>query len=120
MEYPISWNLASASEPLASAPDYELYAYRAVGLASFLGMPLGGSILLALNYRRLGDTGMAATVLAGGLIVSLLIAWLVFALPGRGGPALPIPGVVGTMYPAKGMQGEDSQQHMWSGGGRCT
>src|SRR5258708_1568858 len=113
MDNPISLNLTSASEPLAIAPDYELYDYRAVGLASFLGMPLGGSIVLELNYRRLGDTGMAATVLAGGLIVTLLIEWLVFAIPGGGGRVLPILGFVGTMYAAKGIQGDDIQEHVW-------
>jgi hypothetical protein len=37
-----------------SRPSYKLYSVRSIVLATFLGSPLAGGIVMALNYRRLG------------------------------------------------------------------
>jgi len=61
-------------------PDYTLFNYRSVALATFLGTPIAGGILMAVNERRLGNAGRAAgTVILAilGTAVLLLVGWFI-------------------------------------------
>src|SRR6266542_2111396 len=55
----------SGSEP--PAPTYTLYDSNAVAIASFLGGPIPGTVLMAINYRRLGQARYAALAMLAGL-----------------------------------------------------
>jgi hypothetical protein len=53
-------------------PLYRLFDSRAVGIAAFLCCPLGGVILIAVNYVRLRKAGRAALAVILGLIATAL------------------------------------------------
>jgi hypothetical protein len=55
-----------------------LFDADAVGLAAFICMPLAGTILMAVNYVRLGKTGKGVLAVIFGLIataLTILIKW---------------------------------------------
>jgi hypothetical protein len=112
--------LSSERTPAAAAlppPPYLLYDYRAVGLASFLGTPLGGSVLLAMNYRRLGNRAAVAGVLAVGIIVTGILLLLGFSgIANTGVQAIGLLAFIGMMQGAKAIQGFDVQEHIRLGG----
>src|SRR5580698_2710833 len=70
--------LPGAIPVAAPAPAYALYDARSVALATFLGSPVAGGALMAMNYKRLGQTGkgvLAAVLclLLTGLVI--LVGW---------------------------------------------
>ncbi|MGC2108222.1 MAG: hypothetical protein WA655_01815 [Candidatus Korobacteraceae bacterium] len=97
-------------------PAYTLYDWVSVGIAAFLGTLVGGTALMALNYRRLGKQREAIWALALGVFATACA----FAV----GPWLPswAPGVVaiglfvGTMNSAKVLQSAAVGRHVSSGG----
>jgi hypothetical protein len=61
--------------PTEPPPPYKLFDIPAITLATFLGSPLAGSVLLAVNYHRLGRTKPARlSVIYGILATAALIA----------------------------------------------
>lgn len=99
--------------PLAT----RLYTPGHVSLATFLGTPLAGSVIMAMNENRLGRKGTAVkTVLAGiaGTIVLLIIS---FALPDNF-PAFPINIVTLLLmgWIARSRQGATVARHIAAGG----
>ena len=62
-------------------PPYRIHSITGVVLATFCGMPLGGSVVLAINYWRWGQKAYAVAVVTGGLLTTAVIAWLAFVLP---------------------------------------
>jgi hypothetical protein len=57
-----------------------LYAVGHIATATFLGSPLAGCILMALNYRRLDPDKSVLTIILGILATGILLAF-VFVLP---------------------------------------
>jgi hypothetical protein len=88
-EEPMRPNPDAPSLPAESLPRYKLYSPHAVWLASFAGGPIGGAVLLGLNYRRLGQPRAAAlSVLGGALVTGALVgvgllvpSWTLVSLP---------------------------------------
>jgi hypothetical protein len=77
-----------ATAPFGGAPaiglpgaDVVLYTPNHVALATFLGTPLGGSIVLALNERRLGRGRSAVVALLVGVVTAAALIGIAFALP---------------------------------------
>lgn len=72
---------AAVADPAPrAAPAHRLFSSQNVGLATFLGSLLAGSILLAINYRRLGDGRRALLAIAfGALATAFLIAFALLA-----------------------------------------
>jgi CO/xanthine dehydrogenase Mo-binding subunit len=59
-------------------PEYRLFAANAVALAAFIGSPLAGAILIAVNYVRMGKAIKGALSVILGLICTafpILIKW---------------------------------------------
>jgi hypothetical protein len=56
--------------PQYTPPAYRLHDTASVALATFLGSPLAGTILMASNYRKLGQGGKGALALLVGAIAS--------------------------------------------------
>lgn len=52
--------------------EYRLFDAGAVGLAAFICCPLGGAILAAVNYFRLGKTGKGVLAVTLGLLATAL------------------------------------------------
>jgi hypothetical protein len=105
--------------PAETAPAYALFDYRAVMLATFPGTPLAGSLLMAVNCRRLGRMGAAAAILAAGVVLTAGFLFLAFGTPLsglvklKGFLALPVMAMV---ICASGLQGKALDRHVSSGG----
>ncbi len=97
-------------------PQYKLFDPTSVGLAAFLGSPIAGTVLMGINYRRLGKSGAAsAAIVTGVAITGLVIAcgrwipqWATFAV----GLVL----FLGTYNAAKVLQGPLVARHEQMGG----
>jgi hypothetical protein len=64
-------------------PMITMYSPGQIAWATYLGAPIAGCWLLALNYRRLGDARAANLALISGLIGTVLLLALAFVLPER-------------------------------------
>ena len=98
-------------------PEGRLYSVRQIILATFLGAPLAGCVLLAQNYRVLGQsTAVLITLLAGGASTALLLA-LAFVLPDNfPNMVLPVASCLALRQMAIHLQGERISTHMTLGG----
>lgn len=109
------------------SPSYTLYDPSAVGLATFLGSPVAGGVVMAINYRRMGEAGNAVLAVVGGVFLTGLGALIGTLLPSYG--SLPV--AIGLYYAMKGIaqsvQGPAVEKHvvqdgvpsgsMWSAAG---
>jgi hypothetical protein len=97
-------------------PSYKLYDSGAVAIASFLGGPLPGTILMAMNYRRMGRPNQA--LLAGLTGVSTLLAAVLVGnlLPNSVATALGVGLATATWKAAQALQGPDVDRHVNEGG----
>src|SRR6266704_6826935 len=59
----------------------KLYTPRQVGMAAFLGTPLGGAVLIALNYVRLGNRKGARMAIVLGFAATAALIGLALWLP---------------------------------------
>ncbi len=61
--------------PQYAPPAYRLYDVASIGLAAFLGTPLAGTVLIASNYRKLGqgNNGVLALVLGAAATAGLML-----------------------------------------------
>lgn len=105
--------LAPLSEPL--------YTPNQVALATFLGTPLGGFVLMALNERRLGRTSVAVKTILLGVLATAVLLGLSFMLPDNF-PSFPIPlaSVVGMRAIAQSRHGALLAGHFSAGGRRAS
>ena len=72
--------MASTAQQTFSGPTppFKLFDSNSVGLATLIGGPVAGSLLMAINYRRLGFMGKAIAALVIGAIVTglaIMIGW---------------------------------------------
>lgn len=110
------------SEPSSIAPSpapsqTTLYEPRVVGIATFLGSPIAGAIVMAINYKRLGKVflGLLAIVLA--VIGTVAVIALASSLPSNAlsiGIAVAL--VVLMMWLTKMLQGRAIESHRAAGG----
>src|SRR5437588_3863440 len=59
----------------------KLYTPRQVGMAAFLGAPLGGAVLIAVNYARLGNRKGARIAIVLGFAATAALIGLALWLP---------------------------------------
>jgi hypothetical protein len=102
--------------PVPIPPTWRLYDYRSVGIATFFGSTFAGCLLMAMNYRRLGQTTTATLTAIIGLVVTGLILLMASADNTDWMRPLPLVLMLATMYSAKGIQGEAVKRHVESGG----
>lgn len=115
-------------EPRLSPPSHRLFSVGAITLAAWLGSPLGGGILLAINYHRLRRYSAAVNaVLWSSVLGCAQVVWLLdvqnrvltrsnkwLALAAE---LVPIVGVVaGAAIAAALLQGKDLRIHRAQGG----
>lgn len=108
---------AAFGPPPAPGPAFTLHTPNHVALATFLGSPFAGALVLANNYRKLGRGGAAALTLAVGLVGTAALLGLAFALPAHS-PAAAVPMVaVAAMYGlGRWLQGDALLRHRAAGG----
>jgi hypothetical protein len=99
---------------------YRLFDADAVGLAAFICSPAAGTILMAVNYVRLGKIGKGVLAVIFGLIataLTILIRWNWNSTLGSlGSGALGILFFICTWQIAKKVQGKAVEEHTSHGG----
>src|SRR5690349_2588639 len=84
---PVTRSAASAPTPPRPAPapppSYRLYDRYAVALATFLGTPAAGGVLLAMNYRRLGRPERALLSVVLAILATALLIAVGLVLPNK-------------------------------------
>lgn len=104
--------------PESSGTGGRLYSVGQITLATFLGAPLSGSMLLAWNYRALGKVASAWKSFAAGAVSTLLLVLIGFWLPENfPNMALPLGYCVGMRQLVQYLQGGALAAHL-EGGGR--
>jgi hypothetical protein len=109
---------AAGAEGVLLAPSYQLYSPGSMVLVTFLGTPLAGGVLLALNFHRLGLKGSALKALLGGVFTTMALYLIAQLLPERS----PLPGILlvpqlmGVHRLALHYQGRLLQEHQQAGG----
>lgn len=68
-------------QPAQPAPGRRLFSPIDVGIATFLGSVVAGSVILAVNYRRLGRGRRALLAILVGAIATALLVFLGLAMP---------------------------------------
>jgi hypothetical protein len=100
-----------------ASPTIKLYLPGQIAWATFLGAPIAGCVLLAYNYRRLGDSMAATLAWISGVIGTILILVLSFFLPERfPNFALPAAYTFGMYQCAKALQGKAYEDWLAKGG----
>lgn len=118
---------ASARVPLQSdrpKPPYKLYTRSAVGLATFLGSPMAGAALMAINYKRLNRKALAWRTLILGILASAALLTLSFFIPDSVSRSLQlapaIAGLAGMMAIARALQGPQLEIHARNNGDNAS
>ena len=104
-------------DPIAqNPPAYTLFDSNAVGLATFLGTPVAGATLMAVNDSRIGRGARGIFILLGTTLVTALVIFLGWNIPQ--GFDLPISLVLlfAMKGVAKAMQGAAITNHVQRGG----
>ena len=110
---------APSSAPTDRTREIRLYTPQHVAGATFLGGPLAGCVLMATNFRRMGNSDAATGSVLVGLLATVALAMIGIFVPG-------LPSGFGTLacvvsiflmsMLAKNMQGEDLEAHTRAGG----
>jgi hypothetical protein len=108
--YPPPPPFAAAAYP--APPGYRLYSVNAVALATFLGSPLAGAVVMAINYARLGRGGSARMAVVLGLIGTAAVFAIAFVLPDKvPNVVIWLPQLLGMQAIAKALQGPAIEDH---------
>ena len=102
--------------PVVAGTGEPLYSEQQVGIATFLGSPIAGFILLARNYARLGQSEQVGKMIGMGLGATVVTFGIAFVLP-EDFPGAPL-GLIYTfgMYKLAEMwQGTELAQHFSQG-----
>lgn len=113
MEQPIGSEVPAPAPPEEAAPDYKLFSPDQVAVATFLGSPVAGGVLMWLNSRRLGTSGWLPLLLGLGASALNLVLALLVTLAGSG-MALAL--VFANRQLAESLQGKAVRQHQARGG----
>ncbi|MEM6688095.1 MAG: hypothetical protein AAF664_01625 [Planctomycetota bacterium] len=98
---------------------FTLYSPGQMAWATFLGAPVAGCILLALNYARLGNSGASRISIGMGVVATCLLLGISFFLPDEAPSSILAIAYTFAVYQlAKSLQGSDFQHHLSEGGTR--
>jgi hypothetical protein len=114
---------APPGEPVPGEPPppYKLFSVGAVTLATLIGSPLAGAVLMAINYRRLDRKRTANACVVWGIVGTAALFGLAFILPARiPTPIVAVVPIVVMNSIAKFLQGEDLQRHERRRGQRAS
>ncbi len=101
----------------ADPPQYKLHQPGGATLATFLGSPVAGAIVLALNFHKLGRSSAAIVSVILGLLATILLIVLALVLPEKTPHLLfLIPQIAVMAVLAKSLQGPAVDRHKALGG----
>lgn len=108
-------------EPTTDFPAYTLHPIRGVVWAAFWGTPVAAGIVMAINYRRVGNGSAARKALVLGLLATVALFVVIFAIPGEVLDSIPnavfyVPQLAIVHLIAKSYQHELVQEHSEKGG----
>jgi len=104
---------SAVPEPI---PTYTLFDSTSVTIATFLGSPVAGTALMALNYQRLGKKINAIAVLAIGIAVTGAAVAFGSKVPTSAGTGLGFLLLLATRSLAQYLQGAAIERHVHQGG----
>jgi hypothetical protein len=100
-------------------PPYKLYSVGAIVLATFLGTPMAGGAIMALNYKRLGRPTAALHTLGWTTLATAMILAAGMMVPDEvhiPSGALVVPQIFVMYYLAKSLQGPLIEAHRRNSG----
>ena len=106
----------SSTPSSAAKPAYDLYDSRAVALATFLGTPVAGGLVMALNYRRLGWAGTAVKTMIAAIAGTGLLILVGWNIPQGLDSIIAIGVMFGMKAIARSLQGGTIAEHVEGGG----
>lgn len=110
-------NASLLSHIAGETPHYKLYKISGIGLATFFGTPLAGGILLAQNFKSLGNAKQAKLSIAYSLLAAAASIAIAFVLPeGASGTGVSVGTLVAMIYISKHLQEETIKHHIEQGG----
>lgn len=98
-------------------PTAQLHSPSAVTLATLVGMPVAGTLLLAQNYKALGNPNAARHCMVWGISTTLILLVLA-SLINIPNMVLPISYTIGMHNVAGTLQGRAFRTHLDGGGQR--
>ena len=104
--------------PQTSPPTYRLYTPGQVLLATLLGSPFAGSLLIAADYSRRGNRNAAWTAAITGALGTVALVALASLIPGSSPAAMA--GAFGTYYAAKQLLPPMLLAHERAGGRKAS
>ncbi|MCC2669400.1 MAG: hypothetical protein K0Q72_1871 [Armatimonadetes bacterium] len=107
---------AEDASPLPAAHTYRLFDSGAVAIATFMGTPIAGSIVVALNYRRLGKRATAVKAVVCGVVATVLAMVIASLLPQGLSTGFGLALLFSTSYMANVFQGTAIAEHKRQGG----
>ncbi len=93
-------------------PSYPIYSPGQVAAATFLGSPIAGGWLLALNYKRLGEPRSARAALGLSVLALAALLAIAYVVPERAMSSLGLIPVVVMYWIAKSLQDAGYQRHL--------
>lgn len=95
-----------------------MYSAGQVTLATFLGGPLGGGWLMALNYKRLGEPAKMRRAIGFSVLAMAAVIAMGFVLGNQAAWALALVPILVMRELAKALQGAAYSRHVAAGGSR--
>ena len=106
----------AALSAFLAGTDEMLFHATAVAVATYSGTPIAGFLLMAVNYRRLGQTRRAVMAVMLGLLATGLVVMCWVRLPFFVSIPVCLGLLLGTRAYAGSMQGAALAQHVSRGG----
>lgn len=102
--------------PQQGVVDGKLFTINGIGIATFFGTLIAGGILLAHNYRRLGDSKNAWLSILAGFFVTAMFTFIAYLLPDGMRIGLAVPQIIAITLYARLQQGAQIEAHQEAGG----
>lgn len=97
---------------------HPMYSAGQVTLATFLGGPLGGGWLMAVNYKRLGEPAKMRAAIGLSVLAMAAVIAIGFALGNHAAWGLALVPIVVMRALAEALQGDAYRRHVAAGGSR--
>src|SRR5579862_1094441 len=102
--------------PASPVPPFKLFDSTSVAIATLLGSPVAGTLLMGINYHRLGKGGKAAAAIVIGLVATIVAIIFGNLVPYAFSSAVAIGLLLTTRSCAQALQGPAVSEHVAQGG----
>jgi hypothetical protein len=117
MSTPYSYPMTDGDNPpISAAPPFRLFDSTSVAIATLLGSPVAGTLLMGINYQRLGKGGKAAAAMVIGLVATIVAIVFGNFVPYTFSSVVAIGLLLTTRSCAQVLQGPAVSEHVAQGG----